>query len=449
MISPTDSPVNVVVVDDDREMRQSLVRFLERSGYRVVAFPRAEHALDALASVLTDVVVSDVRMPGMSGLELLNRLEHAAHAPPIVLITAHGDVPMAVDAMKAGAFDFVEKPFQPNRLLDAVRRAAAYGRLKSENAALKEHLRKLSGLDSILIGDSVAMRRLREEVEDAVQSEAPVLILGETGTGKELVARALHNLGPRAGRPFVPINCATIPRGEFEAFSPAHPSGMLGVIAEAEGGTLFLDELALCVSQVQAKLLRVIEHGTMPPVPDQKSQGNNVRIVSASNRKLEDEVDAGAFRQDLYYRLSAIILSIPSLRERGNDTVLLYEHFVEHYAGLYEVDAPTLTNDDIAALMSYDWPGNVRELRHVAERRILAWRRERGSASEAIRREGVIDDVPATLREAVAAFERQLISREIRIHEGRMEAVARTLGIARRTLNDRIVKLGIRKQDLL
>ena len=449
MISPIDSPVHIVVVDDDREMRQSLVRFLERSGYRVVAFPRAEHALDALASELPDVVVSDVRMPGMSGLELLNRLEHAAHAPPIVLITAHGDVPMAVDAMKAGAFDFVEKPFQPNRLSDAIRRAAAYGRLKSENAALKEHLRKLSGLDSILIGDSVAMRRLREEVEDASQSEAPVLILGETGTGKELVARALHNLGPRSGRPFVPVNCATIPRGEFEAFSPTRPGGMPGVIAEAEGGTLFLDELALCVSQVQAKLLRVIEHGAILPVPEQESQGNNVRIVSASNRKLEDEVDVGAFRQDLYYRLSAIILSIPSLRERGNDTVLLYQHFVEHYAGLYEVAAPTLTNDDIAALMSYDWPGNVRELRHVAERRILAWRRERGSASEAIRSEGVIDDVPATLREAVAAFERQLISREIRNHEGRMETVARTLGIARRTLNDRIVKLGIRKQDLL
>ena len=445
MIRPREAPPSVVVVDDDREMRLSLVQFLSRSGCRAVAFHGGEDALCWLQREHPDVVVSDVRMPGMSGLELLAATASLRCAPEVLLITAHGDVPTAVEAMKAGAFDFVEKPFQPTRLLDAIRRAMAYGRLKRENAALRETLRRMSGLDSILIGDCPQMHRLREDIADTALSDAPVLILGETGTGKELVARALHNLGPRSDHPFVAVNCATIAMRDL----PAETSSFPGAFSDAEKGTLFLDEVAVFTPEAQAKLLRVIERIGTASAPGANARQPDVRILSASNRNLDAEVNAGAFRQDLYYRLNTVIIQIPPLRDRGEDIALLYSHFIGHYAQLYGVNAPEATNEDFAALLSHDWLGNVRELLHVAERRILAWRRGRGSASEAIRKDGVIDDVPPTLRGAVAAFERQLVAKAIRHHRGRMDAAAEELGIGRRTLNEKIVKLGIDKSDLL
>ena len=445
MIKPSEAPPRVVVVDDDREMRESLLQFLSNSGCQAAAFERAEDALKRLDTERPDVVVSDVRMPGMSGLELLDALASLRSGPQVLLITAHGDVPMAVEAMKAGAFDFVEKPFQPSRLLDAIGRAISCGRLKRENTALKESLRQLSGLDSILIGESLDMRRLREDIADIALSDAPVLILGETGTGKELVARALHNLGLRSGGPFVPVNCATIPLQDFETGTGRIPDAFSG----AETGTLFLDELAVCPPGVQAKLLRVIERNGSAAVTGTDKGEVDFRILSASNRQLDADVDAGVFRRDLYYRLNTVIIRIPPLRDRRDDIALLYSYFVRHYAELYGVDIPELSNEDIAALMSHDWLGNVRELRHVAERRILAWRRGQGSASEAVQNDGVIDDVPPTLREAVASFERQLVAKAIRGHGGRMDAVAEALGIGRRTLNEKIVKLGIDKSDLV
>jgi len=445
MTRSSEAPPCVVVVDDDREMRRSLVRFLSRSGCRAVAFQGGEDALSWLQGEGPDVVVSDVRMPGMSGLELLAAMASFRCAPEVLLITAHGDVPTAVEAMKAGAFDFVQKPFQPIRLLDAIRRATAYSRLKRENAALRERLRRMSGLDSILIGDCPQMHRLREDIADIAPSDAPVLILGETGTGKELVARALHNLGPRSDHPFVPVNCATIAMQDVAAETSSIP----GAFSNAEKGTLFLDELAVLTPEVQAKLLRVIEQDGAASAPGTGARQPDFRILSASNRNLDAEVDSGVFRQDLYYRLNTVIIQIPPLRDRGDDIALLYSHFIGRYAELYGVDAPESTNEDIAALMSHDWLGNVRELLHVAERRILAWRRGRGSASESIRKDGVIDDVPPTLRGAVAAFERQLVAKAIRRHGGRMDAVAEALGIGRRTLNEKIVKLGIDKSDLL
>lgn len=445
MIRSSDAPPHVVVVDDDREMRQSLLQFLSKSGCRAEAFESAEDALTRLETERADVVISDVRMPGKSGLDLLDALASSPSAPQVLLITAHGDVSMAVEAMRAGAFDFVEKPFQPRRLLDSVRRAISFGRLKRENAALRESLRRVSGLDSILIGECPEMRRLREDIADIALSDAPVLILGETGTGKELVARSLHNLGPRSGGPFVPVNCASIPVQDFETGTERVPDAFSG----AETGTLFLDELAVCPPEVQAKLLRVIEQYGNAAAPGTDTRESDFRILSASNRQLDAEVHAGDFRRDLYYRLNTVIIQIPPLRERGDDIALLYLHFVSHFAELYGVDTPEPTNEDIAALMSHDWLGNVRELSHVAERRILAWRRGRGSASKAIQRDGVIDDVPPTLREAVASFERQLVANAIRSHGGRMEAVAEALGIGRRTLNEKIVKLGIEKSHLL
>ena len=445
MIGTREALPCVFVVDDDREIRQSVLRILSGSKCRTAAFETAEDALERLEIDRADVMLSNVRMPGMSGLELLDAVASFRPAPQVLLTAANGDIPMAIEAKKAGAFDFLERPFRSSRLLDATERAISHGRLNRGDAALGESPGGRSGLDDILVGDSPDMGGLREEIANIAMSDAPVLILGETGTGKELVARALHDLGPRSGRPFVPVNCATIPRQDFVPVTGGVPE----VFSAAATGTLFLDELAVCPPEVQTKLLRIIDSDGSAAAPGTGSREPCFRILSASNRELEPEAGAGVIRWDLYYRLSTVIIRIPPLRNRGDDIVLLYSHYVEHYAELYGVNIPELTVEDIAALMTHDWPGNVRELRHVAERRILAWRSGRGSVGEAIRKDDGIDDVPLTLREAVAAFERQLVMKAVRSHGGRMDAVAEALGIGRRTLNEKIVKLGIDKSKLL
>ena len=283
------------------------------------------------------------------------------------------------------------------------------------------------------------MLRLREEILDVAPTESSVLILGETGTGKELVAQALHDLGPRAGRPFVAVNCAALTGTEFDA----------AALACAETGTLFLDELDACPPETQAKLLRVAERQPAVIETTAHDAGANVRTISASSADLDLAMRENRFREDLYFRLNTVIFQLPPLRDRGDDIALLYAHFASLFARLYETGSPDLTSEDMAALLSHDWPGNVRELRHVAERRILAARRGRGSVAEAINLDGETDELPTTLREAVAAFERQMIGQALRAHAGRMDAVAEALGIGRRTLNEKIVKLGLRKEDLL
>jgi len=290
---------------------------------------------------------------------------------------------------------------------------------------------------------------MREDIMDLGESESPVMLLGETGTGKELVARALHDLGPRAGGPFVALNCAAIPLEHFESMMFGDGSGERGIISNADTGTLFLDEIGTCPSQIQAKLLRVIETQEFSVVGSSKSTRVNFRVVSASNEKLDQAVEEGRFRRDLLYRLNNVVLQLPSLRERREDIALLYAHFLGQQAAVYEIVAPQTSSDDLAALLSHDWPGNVRELRHVAERRILAARRGRGSVAEAIQPDLEIDGVPETLRGAIAGFERQLIAGAIKTHQGRMDAVAEALGIGRRTLNEKIVKLGLKKEELL
>ncbi len=430
-----DPSLQVFVVDDDREMRDSLSQFLAKAGCLTSTYATPKEALGAIATNRPDVLVSDVRMPNMSGLELLEKIASTHGALPVVMITAHGDVPMAVDAMQAGATDFIEKPFQPHRLLEAIQRAAKLGRLSAENRNLKQRLNTLSGLDRLLIGESPDMRRLREEILDVAPTETSVLILGETGTGKELVARALHDLGPRAGRPFVSVNCAAISELEFQSALTAHK----------DAGTVFLDKLEACPPDIQAKLLLVAEPQPNGVAPAART----TRMISAASADLDTAMRENRFREDLYYRLNTVIFRLPSLRERGDDIALLYAHFASMFARLHETESPDLTSEDMAALLSHDWPGNVRELRHVAERRILAARRGRGSVAEAIKLDSTTDELPKTLREAVAAFERQMIAQALQAHEGRMDTVAKALGIGRRTLNEKIVKLGLRKEDLL
>ena len=435
----------VLIVEDDHSMRDSLTRLLNAAGWSVAALADPLRVEKRLVSFQPDVLLSDVRMPRMSGLELLTDLPEGA--PPMVLISAHGDIPTAVKAMSAGAYSFIEKPFDPRLLLNVLSNAADKHRLSMDAARLRESLARLSGLDRVLLGSTRAISSVREQVLDLAAATAPTMILGETGTGKGLVARALHDLGPRAGKPFITLNCAAVSIADFDARMFGDGGEETGALWRADGGTLFLDELGACPPETQAKLLRAMETMEAPSYDASPPRKLDVRWVSASNSAVET-ANSG-FRADLFYRLSTVIVRLPALRDRREDIPLLFEHFAAHYAELYEIEASALSAEDIAGLMAHEWPGNVRELRNVAERRSLAAKRGRGSISEAIGRDQDIGDVPETLREAVAAFERQLIGKAIRHHSGRMDAVAEALGIGRRTLNEKIVKLGLDKSSLL
>lgn len=437
-----------IIIDDDKEMRNSLIHLMGAAGWEVEALAEATGIEDKVVAFLPDVILSDVRMPKSSGLDLLNEKSGFAKLP-IVLISAHGDIPTAVQAMRDGAYSFLEKPFDPQRLLTILRNAAEKHRLSKSAERLRKQLATLSGLDRVLLGKSELLQSVRENVLDFSSAHAAALILGETGTGKELVARAMHNLSDRANGPFIAVNCANIAADNFEQFIFGEAGKSQGLFRQAEGGTLFLDEIATCSLDVQAKLLRAIELREILPLGADKPITVDVRIVSASNEPLDQAIEEGRFRSDLYFRLSNVVIDLPTLRSRRDDIPLLFEHFLQNYAELYETQIPEVTAEDMATLIAHDWPGNVRELRNVAERLILASRRGASSINDALRVQNDMGDVPETLREAVAAFERTLIAKAIRTHKGKMDAVAEALGIGRRTLNEKIVKLNLNKQDLL
>ncbi|SNY93189.1 two-component system, NtrC family, C4-dicarboxylate transport response regulator DctD [Cohaesibacter sp. ES.047] len=439
---------SILIVDDDKAMRQSLIELMEAAGWRVEAVSRANRVAGVLSDFTPDVILSDVRMPGMSGLELLASLDLPL-SPPLVLISAHGDIPMAVQAIQDGAYSFVEKPCEPRRLLTILRNAAQQYRMKQSNNRLKKRLMRLSGLDRVLIGQNREIEAQRQDILELADIQTSVLVQGETGTGKEVVARALHDLGPNADGPFLAINCAMLSPDTFETEMFGISEGKDGRLLAAAGGTLFLDEICSCPMPVQAQLLRVIENKRILPVGSTAPIPVDFRVVSASNEDVNDAVADKRLRQDLLFRINTFVLSVPALRHRRDDIMLLMTHFLDEFARIYDCALPELQPDDIAMLMAHDWPGNVRELRSVAERRVLAERRGKRSMSDVINAELTLDDGPNSLRDAVAALERELISKAIQVHEGRMDSAAEALGIGRRTLNEKIVKLGLDKDSLL
>ncbi len=440
--------LKAIVIDDDAEMRQSLSVLLDRAGWAVETFAKARTVLDRLEALAPDVILSDVRMAGMSGLDVLDALADR-YAPPLILISAHGDIQMAVEAMQKGAYSFLEKPFEPRRLLTILKHAAEQHRLSDMATRMREQLGALSGLDRVLLGADGRIADLKDKALDLAMAGGPVLITGETGTGKELLAKALHRLGPRRDGAFVAVNCATLSPDRFAEQIFGDTKALRGHFRKADGGTLFLDEVGACPLDVQAQLLRALETGEVQPVGSDEDIATNVRVIAATNEDLDAAVQSGAFRSDFLFRLNTFAVHLPRLADRGEDVVMLYDHFVRMLSETYEIAAPELTAEDAAALLAHDWPGNVRELRHVAERRVLAARRGTGSVADALSMDDLTDDVPATLREAVARFERTLIGQSVRAHNGRMDAVAEALGIGRRTLNEKIVKLGLDKDSLL
>ncbi len=443
------SPNSILVVDDDKQMRQSLLTLLEAAGWQVECLSRADLVLDYLNDARPDVILSDVRMPGMSGLELLAALSLREGTPPLVLISAHGDIPMAVQAVQDGAYSFLEKPYEPRRLLQVLQNAAERARMRQSNARLTERLMQLSGLDRSVLGQTAHMEHLRRDILNVSDIGVSVLLKGATGTGKDLVARALHDLGPHPDGPFLALNCAALSEERFEAEMFGVHGKNNGQLRGAVGGTLYLDEICACPLPVQAKLLRVIEEKEILPIGAPNPIAVDFRVLSSTNVDPEQAVAAGDLRADLFYRLNTVMVELPPLRRRRDDIALLARHFLNQAARVYDLIAPELSHDDLAALLAHDWPGNVRELRHACERRCLTARRGGGTMMQAIHGAAPAEDSPTTLREAVASFERELIAKAIRDHHGRMDDTADALGIGRRTLNEKIVKLGLDKDALL
>ncbi|MDG6402427.1 sigma-54 dependent transcriptional regulator [Pseudomonas quasicaspiana] len=435
---------SVIVVDDEAPIREAVEQWLSLSSFNVQVYSRAEDCLANLPEHFPGVILSDVRMPGMNGMELLSRLQAIDADLPVILLTGHGDVPMAVDAMREGAYDFLEKPFSPEVLLRNLRRALEKRELILENRRLHEQADTRTQLEATLLGVSPGLQTLRRQVLDLSQLPVNVVIRGETGSGKEMVARCLHDFGPRAHKPFVALNCAAIPEQLFEAELFGHESGAftgaqgkrIGKLEYADGGTLFLDEIESMPLAQQVKLLRVLQDKKLERLGSNKAIDVDLRIVAATKPDLLEEARAGRFREDLAYRLTVAELRLPPLRERREDIPLLFAHFASAAAQRLGRTAPELSGAQLGQLLSHDWPGNVRELANAAERQIL------GLTSSPT----VQTDPGQSLAAQQEAFEAQCLRAALTRHKGDIKAVLEELQLPRRTLNEKMQRHGLLRE---
>jgi len=442
----------VFVIDDDLHLRQSICQWLGLSGFETRDFDGARKAIDHLSPEFRGVVVSDVKMPEMDGLEFQGRMADIDRDIPLILITAHGDIAMAVSAIRAGAYDFIEKPLVPDLFLDVIRRALEKRALILENRLLKRNLAAAAGLDARLVGSSRAMLELKKEILDVAPSDATIMLIGETGTGKEMVARGIHELSKRNTGPFCAVNCAAIPGQLADSELFGHERGSftgadrqrIGRLEAARGGTLLLDEITSMPLEVQGKLLRAIQEREIVPVGANTARPVDFRLISATNEDPLHAVQQGKLREDLYYRINTVELYVPPLRERKEDIPLLFELFLERAAELYDRDTELPTSQFYAELLKYPWPGNVRELKSTAERYALYGRSARDRVLRSLCRGELHEIYPHTgLVEQVALFERQIIKAALKRHKGNIKAVMDDLGLARRTLNEKMARHGL------
>ncbi|UVL60638.1 sigma-54 dependent transcriptional regulator [Pseudomonas sp. B21-032] len=438
---------SVMVVDDEASIRTAVEQWLSLSGFNVQLFSRAEDCLEQLPGHFPGVILSDVRMPGMDGLQLLEQLQASDADLPVILLTGHGDVPMAVEAMRNGAYDFLEKPFSPEALLGSLRRALEKRQLVLENRRLHEQADFKVRLEANLLGVSQGMQQLRKQVLDLASLPVNVLIRGETGSGKEQVARCLHDFGPRAGKPFVALNCAAIPEQLFEAELFGHESGAftgaqgkrIGKLEYANGGTVFLDEIESMPLAQQAKLLRVLQEQKLERLGANQSISVDLRIIAATKPDLLEEARAGRFREDLAYRLNVAELRLAPLRERREDIPLLFNHFARLAAERVGRSAPLLSGAHLGKLLGHDWPGNVRELANAAERHALGLGEPTAAPIEA----------GQSLAAQQEAFEAQCLRAALSRHKGEIKAVMEELQLPRRTLNEKMQRHGLLREDFL
>ena len=368
----------ILVVDDEPLQRGILQTILDGEGYETITAGSGSEALEAIRKVPPDVVVSDLKMAGMDGIELLGALPQTPAPPPVIIVTAHGTIDSAVEAVKLGAFDYLTKPLDKQKILMAVRKACERAEILKENARLKKELFDRFRMEGI-IARSARMRETVELLRRVADSPATVMVLGESGTGKELVARAIHYNSPRRTKPFTAINCAAIPESLFESELFGHEPGAFtgatsrraGLFEISNGGTLFLDEVGELPLLMQSKLLRVLQDREVRRVGGKETLRVDVRIVSATNRDLEREMEKGTFREDLFYRLSVVNIELPPLRERIEDIPALVEHFVQKFSAEFHRDIREVDDEAMAVLRACPWPGNVRQLATVIERAVL------------------------------------------------------------------------------
>ncbi len=448
----------VFIVDDEESMRISISQWLHLSDYEVQCFSRADKALEKLNDTFDGVLVTDIRMPDMDGLELMHQTMAIDPQIPVVLITAHGDIPMAVSAMREGAYDFIEKPFEPEILLEAVRRAGEKRRLVLENRKLRTKLEEGSVLEKNLLGNSEVVQFLHQEIKDLGPTDASVFLLGETGSGKEVVARCLHQMSTRKNNNFIAINCGAIPESLFESELFGHEPGAftgaqgrrIGKFELANRGTLFLDEVNSMPPSLQVKVLRVLQEreierlGANTPIPI------DIRIISATNSDPRRACGDGSFREDLYYRLNVAEIQVPPVRQRGADILLLFEYYAMRAAQKYEREMPPLDNVSIRALLSHDWPGNVREIKNAAERYVLSSQPPELRLSNILRFNSAEKiNQTLSLADQTNNFECCVIEQSLKRHHGNITAVLEELDLPRRTLNQKMKNHGISRKDFL
>lgn len=446
----------ILIAEDEKNTRDGLARALRRS-YEVLLAEDGRRALDVLSERAVDVVLSDIRMPGMDGMTLMKRALAKSPKPVFVLLTAYGSVENAVEAMKDGADYYMTKPVNLDELELVIRRSLRNRDMESENRRLREQLSAKFGLEQI-IGQSPAMQEVFETIKQVSSSRATVMIQGESGTGKELVAHAIHQLSPRAQRPFVAVHCAALSDTLLESELFGHEKGSFTGAAErrrgrfelADGGTLFLDEIGEITPNVQVKILRVLEERQFERVGGQVTIDVDVRVVAATNRDLQQMVEEGSFREDLFYRLYVVALTIPPLRDRPGDIPLLIQHFLSELAEENGKELEGLTPDAHTLLSHYAWPGNVRELRNAVERMVVLARGKKLT----------VRDIPIAIKEAtphrghgkpahemsLEDAEKKLIEQALRAHNHNRTKAAEQLGISRRTLHRKLNEYGLREE---
>ncbi|PIB92264.1 sigma-54 dependent transcriptional regulator [Caulobacter sp. FWC2] len=433
--------VNLVAfIDDDDVLRDANVQTLRLAGFEVMAFASAEAALAALPAGFPGVVVSDIRMPGLDGSQLFRRLKVRDEDLPVILITGHADVSEAVEAMHDGVYDFVAKPYAPERLVSSVRRAMEKRRLVLENRSLRT-LAVEAQSDWPLIGQTAVMERLRATLRQLANADVDVLLEGETGVGKELAARALHAWGRRRDREFVAVDCAALPAIAVDSELFGHELGAFsgavrqraGRIQQADRGTLFLDEIETLAPEAQGKFLRVLEEREVTPIGSNRPQTLDLRVVAAGKSDLSDAVAAGTFREDLFHRLDVVRIRIPPLRERREDVPLLFAHFLARACERLEGEPPKIDDKIRWRLYNHDWPGNVRELSHYAQRVALGLADQSGDAPA--------DPPPLPAR--VATYEAHLIEEALAAGDGDVRKALEVLRIPRKTFYDKIERHGI------
>ena len=435
----------VLFVDDEEDLRMAAAQTLELADLPVTPLAEADLALSHVARDFPGVLVTDIRMPGMDGMELMRRALEIDPALPVIIVTGNGDVELAVQAMRDGAYDFLEKPYNPAELVAVIRRALDKRRLTLENRALRNQVGGRDAIEARLIGRSEVMVHLREQVRAVAATEADALITGETGTGKEVIARAIHRASARRERPFVHINCAALPTDLVESELFGHAPGAFagaikmryGKFEHARGGTVFLDEIDSLTTAVQAKFLHAIQNRQITPLGSNDTVDLDVRFLAACKEPLEKAVDEGRFRGDLLYRLNVVTLQAPPLSARREDIPRLFMHLVGEAATRYKMPMVEVDADTLADIATRDWPGNVRELRNAADRFVLGL--SAGTDTDST--------VPGSLADQMAAHEKALISATLAANAGSLKQTYEGLGVSRKALYEKMQKHGLDRED--